>query len=47
MIIGGVAALAVAIFMQVRGKSVGITFVATGTILVIAYAIHSFGPRGG
>lgn len=47
MIIFGVAALAVAIFLQVRGKSLGITFVAVGSVLVIAYAIHSFSARGG
>ena len=42
MIIALAAALGVAIFLQVRGKSVGITFVAAGTVLVIAYAIHTF-----
>jgi hypothetical protein len=42
MIVALVVAVGVALFLQVRGKSVGITFVAAGTVLVIAYAIHTF-----
>jgi hypothetical protein len=45
MIVAAVAALAVTIFLQVRGKSLGITFVAAGSVLVVAYAIHSFTAR--
>jgi len=46
MIIAAVAAIGVVVFMQVRGKSMGLTFVAAGTVLVIAYAIHSFSAGG-
>ena len=47
VIIAAVVALSVAIFLQLRGKSTGITFVAAGTVLVIAYAIHTFTSRDG
>jgi hypothetical protein len=46
-IVAGIAALSLAIFLQIRGKSTGITFVAAGTVLVIAYAIHAFTAREG
>ena len=47
VIVAAAVALAVVIFLQIRGKSTGITFVAAGTVLVIAYAIHTFTARDG
>ena len=45
VIVAVVASLSLAIYLQLRGRSTGITFVAAGSVLVIAYAIHAFTAR--